>query len=251
MDVPDPAPSSSSRRKPSRAPDSVKTTTVRVRLFGALAEGAGSPAVDLSLDVPTTGTAVLQAVRRSWPQLAGLVDRSQLAVNLEVVSPQEPIRGGDEIALLPPVAGGAHPTVLVGLRDDRLPIDEAVASVAADAAGATVLFLGTVRDHAEGSRQVERLEYHAYREMAELVMSTIAGEVVERWREVCGIALLHALGDLPVGAPTIAIACSAPHRDDAFSACRYALEEVKDRVSVWKREVSGGVGRWVGAKGGP
>lgn len=113
------------------------------------------------------------------------------------------------------------------------------------------MFLGTVRYHSEGTQQVDRLEYHAYREMAEHVMSTIAVEVTARWQELCGVALLHALGDLPVGAPTIVIACSAPHRDDAFSACRYALEEVKERVPVWKREVSGDIGRWVGAEGAP
>lgn len=224
--------------------------TVRVRLFGALAEGAGAAMVDLPIRTPTSGAEVVQAVRSRWPAVEGLIDRSQLAVNLEVVAPAAVVREGDEVALLPPVAGGAGGLkVLVGLRSNGLSTDEAIASVADDATGATVLFLGTVRDHSDNLYDVERLEYRAYEAMATRVMSTIAGEVAETWPGIRGVALLHAVGDLPVGAPTIAVACSAPHRQEAFSACQYALEEIKTRVPVWKREVSGDTSRWVGAEG--
>jgi molybdopterin synthase catalytic subunit/molybdopterin converting factor small subunit len=223
--------------------------TLRVRLFGALAEGAGGRDVELPVDPPVAAAAVVDALRTALPGLAGLVDRSQLAVNLEIADPAAVVADGDEVALLPPVAGGAGaaPNVLVGVRDG-LRVDEAIAAVAHPAAGATALFLGTVRDHSEGSDTVDRLEYRAYDEMAMKVMRTIATEVGQRWPAVRGVALLHAVGDLPVGAPTIAVACSAPHRDEAFAACRYALEEVKARAPVWKRELSGDEARWVGAE---
>lgn len=80
-------------------------------------------------------------------------------------------------------------------------------------------------------------------------MRTIAVEVGDRWPAVRGVALLHAVGAPPVGAPTIAVACSAPHRDEAFAACRYTLEEGKAPVPVWKHKVSGDRRRWVGAEG--
>lgn len=226
---------------------------LRVRLFGAVAERAGVR--DLHLDLPDGVTAgeLLSEVRRRVPDAAAIVDRSQVAVNLDIASADVTLRHGDEIAVLPPVAGGADdaPRVLVDVRDGDLPVDEVLAGVASDAAGATVLFLGTVRDHSEGVAAVQRLEYTSYAEMAVATMHVIAGEVTQRWPQVCGVAVLHAIGDLPVGAPTIAVACSAAHREEAFDACRYALEAVKDRVPVWKREVTADGARWVGLEDEP
>jgi MoaE-MoaD fusion protein len=149
------------------------------------------------------------------------------------------------VAVLPPVAGGAV-GLLVGVRRPPLPIDEVLATVASPAAGATVLFLGTVRDHSSHSPQVERLEYRAYEEMAERVLHAIAAELHVDWPQLTGIALLHAVGDLPVGAHTIAVACSSAHREEAYAASRHALEEVKRRVPIWKREVGPDGSHWVG-----
>lgn len=135
---------------------------------------------------------------------------------------------------------------VTGLREPPLPVDDTLSEIGAPSAGATVLFLGTVRDHSQDLDQVERLEYSAYGEMAEKVLDEIADEVVERWSDVTGVALLHSVGDLPVGAHTVLVACSAPHRAEAYEASRYALEELKERVPIWKREVAPGAARWVG-----
>lgn len=224
---------------------------LRVRLFGALAERAGAREVELDLPREATVAEVLKELRRQAPQAVAIVDRCQVAVNLEVAPSDLPVRADDEVAVLPPVAGGSEggPRVLVDVREGDLPVEEVLSAVASDAAGATVVFVGTVRDHSERFDSVARLEYSSYEEMAVATMHAIAGEVMERWPQVRGVAMIHAVGELPVGADTVVVGCSAPHREGAFAACRYALEAVKDRVPVWKREVATDGARWVGLEG--
>ncbi|MGA0830620.1 MAG: molybdenum cofactor biosynthesis protein MoaE, partial [Nitriliruptoraceae bacterium] len=112
--------------------------------------------------------------------------------------------------------------------------------------GAVVSFQGMVRDHAEDLEGVVRLEYSAYEEMAARELEVIATELRAEHPDVRGLVLVHALGPLPVGAHTILIAAAAAHRDEAFAACRDGLERVKDRVPVFKREVTADGARWVG-----
>ena len=100
--------------------------------------------------------------------------------------------------------------------------------------GAALLFVGVVRDHNEG-REVGQLEYTAFSEMAERVLREIAGEAVERW-ETGNIAVVHRVGRLGLGEPSVAIAVASPHRDAAYQASRYIIEELKQRVPIWKRE---------------
>jgi molybdopterin synthase catalytic subunit len=213
---------------------------VRVRLFGALAERAGGE--EESLDLPDAATAadVLREVGARHPGAAGILGRISVAVNLEVVPLEHRVGAGDEVALLPPVAGGA-PRVLTGLRA-RPDVAEALASVASSEAGGTAAFVGTVR--ADGGR-VSRLAYTAYREMAERVLAAVAGEAASKW-SLEGVAILHGVGDLAVGDVTVVVACAAPHRHDALEACRYSIDEVKRRVPVWKKESGPGGERWVG-----
>jgi molybdopterin converting factor subunit 1 len=213
---------------------------VRVRLFGALADRAGR-AEDV-VDVPDEATAsdVLDAVGARNPAAAALAGRLQVAVNLEVVAGERRVGPGDEVAVLPPVAGGEG-RVLTGLRQ-RPSIDEALDAVADPDAGGTVAFVGTVR--AEGGR-VDHLEYTAYEPMAERVMRDIGEEARAKW-SLSAVAILHGVGQLSVGERTVVVACSAAHRGDAFEACRYAIDEVKRRVPIWKAEVGPAERRWVG-----
>jgi molybdopterin synthase catalytic subunit len=121
-------------------------------------------------------------------------------------------------------------------------VDEALGAVGSPDAGGTVAFVGTVR--AEGG-QVERLEYSAYEAMAERVLLEVAGEAAAKW-PLEGVAVLHGVGDLGVGERTVVVACSAPHRAEAFDACRHVLDEVKRRVPVWKKEMGPAGQRWIG-----
>jgi molybdopterin synthase catalytic subunit len=137
--------------------------------------------------------------------------------------------------------------VLTGLRTPPLDLEAAIAEVTGPEVGGTVTFLGSVRDHAPDLDDVVGLEYSAYPEMAERVLAVIADELLADHPDLRGLALLHAVGDLAVGDHTILIVCAAAHRAPAFDACRDALERVKDRVPIWKRErTADGADRWVG-----
>lgn len=219
---------------------------VTARLFGALADRVGQAYLELDLPDGATAATLRDAAAAANPAVRELVNRVSVAVNHEVVAADHPVRPGDEVALLPPVAGG-EATVVTGLRAPPLPVEEAVAAVAHPSAGATVVFLGTVRDHSAGMDEVQRLDYSAYEEMASGVLDEVAAEVAARWQQVTGVAILHAVGKLEVGAHTVLVACSAPHRGIAFDACRHALEQTKQRVPVWKHEHGPAGSRWVGA----
>lgn len=135
-------------------------------------------------------------------------------------------------------------TALVALREGALSIDEAVAHVKHGGAGAVCVFLGTVRDHNDGL-PVVRLEYEAYASMALAEMNRIAGELAD---ETPGLrlAVLHRTGSLVVGDVAIACAASAPHRGEAYAACRALIDRVKARVPIWKREHGPEGAYWVG-----
>ncbi len=120
------------------------------------------------------------------------------------------------------------------VRLTREPIDLAALQGATSADGALCLFVGLVRDHNRG-RTVVRLEYEAYEEMALPLMEEIAAETRRRW-PVTDVRIVHRLGSLDVGEPSVAVAVASPHRDEAFAACRYAIDTLKATVPIWKKE---------------
>jgi molybdopterin converting factor subunit 1 len=220
---------------------------VRVRLFGALAERAGGGEDILDLDDGATAGQVIDAIRDRHPETVGLLAQISVAVNLEVVSGNHPLAEDDDVALLPPVAGG-DARITVGIREGSPSVDEAIRAVAASDAGGTVAFLGSVRDHSEEAGPVERLEYSAYREMAEKILREVAEEAARRW-PLSGVAVLHGVGDLSIGDHTVVVACSSAHRAEAFEACRFVIDEVKGRAPIWKKEVGPEGEHWVGMEG--
>ncbi len=235
---------------------------LHVRVFGGLVERTGLRTLPIELPDGATVAELRRAVTASHPQLAALLPRVAIAVDLEVVDDGFTLALSHEVALLPPVAGGAGgvsddvpdaavPGVtLTGLVQGPIAIQETLARLEAADVGAIVSFLGTVRDHAADLEHVVRLEYSAYEAMAERELAMIAAELRAARPELRGIALLHAIGDLAVGEHTVLVAVSSAHREDAFDACRAALEAVKDRVPVFKREVTAdGQHRWVGLPG--
>jgi MoaE-MoaD fusion protein len=218
---------------------------LEVRLFGGLVDHAGRATVTIEYHPGLTVGSIRDAVATAAPGLAPFLGRVVVAVNRETAVDVKPIGAHDEVAFLPPVAGGAT-AVLTGVHEVLPPVETVLEALAAPEAGAHVVFLGTVRNHSAVNEVVTRLGYTAYETMASEVLQGIADEVVGRWPAIRGVALLHALGDLPVGAPTVLVACSAPHREEAYEASRYALEELKQRAPVWKREMSGSKASWIG-----
>jgi MoaE-MoaD fusion protein len=206
--------------------------TVRVRLFAALRERAGWSERELD------GVARVADV---WPAL-GLGDEPPgllYAVNHAYAPPEQELADGDEIALIPPVSGGAF-----RLSDAPLALDAVVDEVRSDEAGAIATFTGTTRVHSRG-RTVTHLEYEAYQGMAEEVMAQIADELKHRY-ELCEVAIHHRIGRVGIGETSVVIAVSAPHRQDALAACKDAIDSLKETVPLWKKEVYEGGEEWVG-----
>ena len=205
---------------------------VTVRLFAGLRERAGWSRREIE------GVAQIGDV---WTALdlgdepPGLL----YALNKSYVERDRKLADGDEVALIPPVSGGAF-----ALSEQPLSLEAVVEEVASEEAGAVATFVGTTRVHSRG-RTVTTLEYEAYEGMAERVMSEIADELTTRY-ELCAIAIHHRIGRVAIGERSVVIAVSAPHRQDALAACKDAIDTLKERVPLWKKEVYVGGEEWIG-----
>lgn len=205
--------------------------TVRVRLFAGLRERAG------------WSERQIEAARLVdvWPalELGDEPDGLLYAVNKRYADRDTVLADGDEVALIPPVSGGAFV-----LSDEPLSLERVVDEVRSERAGAIATFTGTTRIESRG-RSVQHLDYEAYEGMAEEVMAAIADELRGRY-DLCGIAIHHRVGRVQIGETSVVIAVSAPHRQDALAACRDAIDTLKERVPLWKKEVYEGGEEWIG-----
>jgi len=204
---------------------------VTVRLFAGLRERAGWSRRELEA----------VTVADVWPAL-GLGDEPPgllYAVNREYAERDRELRDGDEVALIPPVSGGAF-----RVTEEPLSLEAVAAEVADERAGAVATFAGTVRRQSRG-REVELLEYEAYAEMAEDVMTKLAADLQSR-HELCAVAIHHRVGRLEIGEASVVIAVSAPHRQAALAACKEAIDRLKETVPLWKKEVYEGGEEWLG-----
>jgi molybdopterin synthase catalytic subunit len=207
---------------------------VTVRLFAGLRERAGTGRTELDLREGST-------LRDVWDAL-GLGEEPEgllYAVNRAYAEPAQQLADGDEVAVIPPVSGGAF-----RLTEGPVNLTAVVVEVVDERAGAIASFLGTVRAESRG-RRVIALEYEAYEDMAEQVMAEIAEEVRARY-DLCKVAITHRTGRVEVGGTSVAIAVSAPHRQDALAACADVIEFLKARVPLWKKEIYEGGEKWIG-----
>jgi molybdopterin converting factor subunit 1 len=242
---------------------------VRVRLFAVQRELAGTREVALDLADGSDVEAVWAALAATYPVLAPGRPSMRFARNGEYADPSTLVADGDEVAMIPPVSGGAtRPTRILEIRD--APFSASILAELGDALalpedGAVVGFLGRTRstpgtpapgqeDEAarHAGRTVEALEYEALEPMALTVLGTIADEIAERFG-VERVAIVHRVGDVPLGDASIAVVAVAPHRDAAFDAARYAIDETKARAPIWKAERFEDGHVWIGhqARTGP
>jgi MoaE-MoaD fusion protein len=201
---------------------------VRVLLFAGLRERAGTGAVDLELpDDARVQDALdrLSAVAEDVPVV--------MAINREYAPADAPLHAGDELALIPPVSGGSVGSLHIRVTDEPLALEPLAHRVSDPRAGAVVTFTGV-------TREVDELQYEAYREMAEPKIAEIVARAVER-HGLTAAAAEHRIGKVALSEPSVAIAVSAPHRDAAFAGAREIIDEIKARAPIWKKEE----GEWV------
>jgi molybdopterin synthase catalytic subunit len=201
---------------------------VTVRLFAILRQRAGRDTLELDLPDGARVSDALAAV----DDLAGGL-RLVMAVNREYAAADHPLAAGDELALIPPVSGGATTAPHVAIREEPLSADAVVARVRDPRAGAVVVFEGVTRD-------VGWLDYEAYVEMATEQITAIVVAAVER-HGLCAAAAEHRVGRVPLSEPSVIVAVSAAHRGEAFAGAREIIDAIKARAPIWKTEE----GEWV------
>ena len=243
---------------------------IRVRLFAVQRELAGSREVALELPEGATIEDGWAALVARFPLLAPGRAAVRFARNGAYADPGEPLGDGDELACIPPVSGGADvagpvggdtPRRILELREDAFGNDilaELADRLATPADGAVVGFIGRTRvtpgtpapgQEAEAARHagraVESLDYEAHETMAAAMLEQIADEIGERFG-VERVAIVHRTGEVPLGEPSIAVVACSPHRDAAFLAAKYAIDETKARAPIWKAERFADGHVWVG-----
>ncbi|HEX4454291.1 MAG TPA: molybdopterin converting factor subunit 1 [Kofleriaceae bacterium] len=215
---------------------------ITVLYFAVFRERLGRSEEPLELaDGATVADAIAVLAAKHAP-IGTLAGRFRVAVNQDFADAAHSLNDGDELALIPPVAGGRDRHVL--LLDEPLSLDRCIAAVRAPGMGGIVTFTGMVRAHSHGAA-IERLEYEAYAPMATRTMVALCDEIEAELPGVA-IAVEHRVGKLAIGELAVAIAAAAPHRAEAFAACRAMIDRLKDRVPIWKKEFGEHGETWVG-----
>lgn len=242
---------------------------VRVRLFAIQRELAGAREVPLDLAAGATVEDAWTAIVGRFPVLAPGRASLRFARNGDYAEPGTALDDGDEVAFIPPVSGGSaeadaghRARRILELHEAPFPatiLADLEARLATDEDGALVGFVGRTRvtpgtpapgQETEAARHagraVESLEYEAHDSMAVRVLATIADEIAERFG-VDRLAIVHRTGAVPLGDASIVVVAVAAHRDAAFRAARYAIDETKARAPIWKAEQFADGQVWIGA----
>ena len=220
---------------------------VSLLLFASLRDAIGERSLRMELDEGSTVADLKRRLGVEYPRVEAMLETVVCAIDDDYVSFEQALHDGAEVALIPPVSGGAIETspALYRLTHEVMQAQTLVALVQRDEAGAVALFYGNVRNNADG-RAVERLEYEAHESMAVAKMREVAEETKRRFPEISEVGVWHRVGTLEVGETSLLVAVSSPHRKEAFEACHWCVDRVKEVVPVWKKEhwVGGGA-QWV------
>jgi len=214
---------------------------ITVLYFAVFREKIGTDSEALELPEGSTIAQAIAELGERHPAVARLRGRFRYAVNADFAPDDRALSDGDELALIPPVAGGARHVMLTAA---PLSLDRCIAAVSGPGMGGIVTFTGMVRRQSHGAT-IDHLEYEAYGQMATREMTRLCDEIEA---EIAGVALAveHRTGYLVVGDIAVVIAAAAPHRAEAFAACRAMIDRLKDRVPIWKKEVGDTGEEWVG-----
>jgi molybdopterin synthase catalytic subunit len=235
---------------------------VRVLFFGAARETVGRDEIEMSLRAPATAASAFEEILSTYPELQRRFGRSLLfAVNQEYARGEREVRACDELAIFPPVSGGAGETDaetqgradvatdFFELTTEPIEVGAVARRVVPPECGATVTLDGYVREWTRG-RKTLYLVYDAYAPMALSEMQRVGREAHTRF-EIAHIGILHRTGRLEIGETSVVISVSAPHRRAAFEACEWAIRELKRTVPIWKKEIYEDGEVWVEGEGTP
>jgi molybdopterin synthase catalytic subunit len=234
---------------------------VRLLLFGAAREAVGGDEHHtLEVSAPATVASVFAAALARFPALTRFGRSLLVALNEEYAAPDAPVRAGDEIAIFPPVSGGAGDETpadqtadgaldFFELTTETIDVGEVARRVVAPACGATVTLDGYVREWTRGRRTLY-LVYEAYAPMALAEMRRLGSEAHARF-DIAHLGIVHRIGKLEIGETSVVVSVSAPHRRAAFEACEWAIRELKRTVPIWKKEFYEGGEVWIEGEGVP
>lgn len=216
---------------------------IKVLYFAVFRERVGRDEESVEVGEGARVRDAIDALAAKHAAVGALRGRFRCAVNQEFTDEERVLAEGDELALIPPVAGGAGARH-VQLLGEPLSLDRCIAAVSGPGMGGIVTFTGMVRRHSRGV-VVDHLEYEAYGTMAVREMTRLCDEIEA---EIAGtkLAVEHRVGRLEIGDVAVVIAAAAPHRAEAFTACRAMIDRLKDRVPIWKKEVGEDGAEWVG-----
>lgn len=223
--------------------------TVRILFLGPARDAIGVDATDLQLPIGATVADMRQVLHEQYPTLGSLMEALRVAVNEHYAPDPQHLREGDEIALIPPVSGGEDDE-WIDLLPTALPVNEAQAFVGKrEEMGGICTFVGATRSERDPLHgRLIGLQYEAYNGMALRCMRDLVGRARRQW-PIGAVALLHRAGAVGLGEPSVVIAVACPHRAEAFEACRWLIDTLKQEVPIWKKDVyEDGFTRWVEPK---
>ncbi len=225
---------------------------VKVLFFATLRDITGVKEAMIEFPPGARIADIKRLVIEKFPALAQNMGTNIVAMNHEYAADEQIVEDEAEIAIFPPVSGGSQagkePPTLVEIVDHKIDVDAVIEQVTLPTTGGACIFTGTVRavTRRGAAHDTEHLEYEAYRDMAEIKMRQICTEIRSRWSEVEGIAIIQRIGTLMPGEVSVAVACSASHRDmGIFEAAHYGIDRLKEIVPIWKKEVSKDGEEWV------
>ncbi len=217
----------------------VRIPMITIKLFAALKDKAGTGELKLH-GKPATVSELIAQVRREYPALSDILSCNavMVSVNQEFVKQDSPVKDGDEVAIMPPFSGGGPLAGVVRIQHEPFSLDQEIEKLktSSDSIGGIVTFLGTTRDISQG-KQVARLEFEYYPGMAEKKLAEIRERAIREFG-VIDITIVHRIGTLPVGENIVLIAVASGHRDEAFRACRFCIDELKRITPIWKKETT-------------
>lgn len=214
-----------------------------VLFFASLGDLVGHQEVSVDLKQPLKVAELVKLLEEQYPALKRFDRRFRVAVDQSFVEDESLVEPGREVALIPPVSGGAGPVVRAAIKVEPLDMAALTEEVLSHQCGAVVTFLGTVRD-LTGDQVTDKLQYSSYEKMAQSELLKICEEAAQKW-PLGGAVVEHRVGELMPGDIAVVAACSAPHREEAFQACRFLIDTTKERVPLWKKEFGPDGTAWI------